>query len=130
MHITWFYSNLYYNVILGMGLSPLAVLSSWILSIHLFVYRICLKINQTVYEFQGHWNFFAQREIDTKSIIGHYELSSVCLSFMDSGRELNYVGEAKSKLVDILTKHVNQSKIPASECPSADIVAIDATQLV
>ena len=48
-----------------------------------FVYKIsaCLKISQTVYEFQGHYNFFAQcalvasqREIDMKDIIGHYEL--------------------------------------------------------
>ena len=29
-------------------------------------------------------NFFARREIDTKDIIGHYELSPVCRSFMDS----------------------------------------------
>ena len=139
MYVTWFYSNLYNNVILGVELSPLAV--SWprnIVNTSLFikfVYKIslCLKINQTVYELQGHCNFFAQcalvasqRQIDMKDIIGHCKLSSVCGSFMDSGGELNHGDEAKSKLVDILIKHVSQSKIPASECPSADIVAIDA----
>ena len=45
-----------------------------------FVYKIflCLKINQTVYDLQGHCNFFAQcalvasqREIDMKVIIDH-----------------------------------------------------------
>ena len=45
-----------------------------------FVYTIslCLNINQTVYELQGHCNFFArsalvasQREINMKDIIGH-----------------------------------------------------------
>ena len=62
---------------------------------------------------QGHCNFFAQcalvasqRKIDMKDIIGHCELPSVCRSFMDIGGELNHGGEAKSKLVDILTKHV------------------------
>ena len=65
-----------------------------------------------------------------KVIIGHYELSSVSCSFMDSGGELNHSAKGKSKLVDVLTKHVTQSKISASECPSADIVAIDAIQVV
>ena len=73
------------------------------------VYEIslCLKINQTVYEIQGHCNFFAlctiaasQSEINMKDIIGHYQLSSVCRSFMDSVGELNHDGEGKSKLVD------------------------------
>ena len=99
-----------------------------------FVYKIsaCLKISQTVYEFQGHYNFFAQcalvasqREIDMKDIIGHYELLSVCRSFMVSGRELNHGIEAKSKLIDALTKHVRQSKIPASECPATNTMAAD-----
>ena len=49
---------------------------------------------------------------------------------MDSGGELNHGDEAKSKLVDILAKHVGQSKILASECPSAYIVVIDANQMV
>ena len=49
---------------------------------------------------------------------------------MDSGGELNHGDEAKSKLVDILTKHVSQSKILASERPSAYIVIIDAKQMV
>ena len=96
-----------------------------------------VKINQTVYELQGHCNFFAlcalvasQCEINMKDIIGHYELLSVCHSFMDSGGGLNHGGEAKSKLVDVLTKNVSHSKIPASECPGADIVAIDAMQVV
>ena len=99
-----------------------------------FVYKIsaCLKISQTVYEFQGHYNFFAQcalvasqREIDMKDIIGRYELLSVCRSFMVSGRELNHGIEAKSKLIDALTKHVRQSKIPASECPATNTMAAD-----
>ena len=59
-----------------------------------FVYKIylCLKINQTGYELQGHCNFLAQcalvasqREIDMEDIIGHYELFSVCHIFIDSG---------------------------------------------
>ena len=48
---------------------------------------------------------------------------------MDSGEELNHSDEAKSKLVDILTKYVSQSKILASERPSAYIVIIDAKQI-
>ena len=116
MHVTWFYSNLYNNVILGMELSPLHTVIKFVYKIYL-----CLKINQTVYELQDHCNFFApctlvasQRQIDMKDIIGHCKLSSVCRSFMDSGGELNHGDEAKSKPVDILIKHVNQSKIPAS----------------
>ena len=38
--------------------------------------------------------------------------------------------KAKFKLVDVLTKHASHSKIPTSECPSADIVAINAMQVV
>ena len=73
------------------------------------VYEIslCLKINQTVYEIQGHCNFFAlctivasQSEINMKDIIGHYELSSVCHSFMDSWGEFNHDEEGKCKLAD------------------------------
>ena len=92
-------------------------------------------MNQVVYELQGHCNFLAQCALvasqdDMKDIIGQYELSSVCLSFMDNEGELNHDDEAKSKIVDILIKHVNQSKIPASECPGADIVAIGTMQIV
>ena len=65
-----------------------------------------------------------------KDIIGHKELSSIRRSFMASGGELNQCDEAKSKLADILTNHVSQSKIPFLECPGADIVAIDAMQVV
>ena len=117
-------------------------LFSPIKKVNIPVFRSCekkekVKINQTVYELQGHCNFCAQcalvasqSEIDMKDTIGHHELSSVSRSFMDSGGELNRGGKTKSKLVDVLTKHVSQSKIPASECPGADIVAIDAMQLV
>ena len=70
------------------------------------VFKICekkgkVKINQMVYELQGHCNFsaqcalVAQCEIDMKNIIGHYELSSVCRGFMDSEGELNHGGEPK-----------------------------------
>ena len=86
---------------------------------------------------QGYCNFFAQCalvafqcDMDIKGIIDHDELSLVCRCFMDNGGELNHGVEAKSRLVDLLTKHVSQSKIPASECPGADIVAIDAMQVV
>ena len=65
-----------------------------------------------------------------KDIIGHKELSSIRRSFMDSGGELNQCDEAKSKLEDILTKHVSHSKIRLLECPGADIVAIGAMQVV
>ena len=87
-------------------------------------------MNQVVYELQGHCNFLAQCALvasqdDMKDIIGQYELS-----FMDNEGELNHDDEAKSKIVDILIKHVNQSKIPASECPGADIVAIGTMQIV
>ena len=104
-----------------------------------FVYNIslCLKITRIVYELQGHSNFFAQcamvpsqRETAMKEIIGHCRLSSVCRSFMNSGGELNHGDEVKSKLVDVLRKHVSQSKILASECLGADIVAIDAMQVI
>ena len=114
-------------------------LSSPVKKVNTLVFKSCekkekVKTNQTVYDLQGHCNFCAlvasQREIDMKVIIGHYELSSVCYSFMDSGGELNHSAKAKFKLVDVLTKHVNRSKISASECPSADIVAIDAIQVV
>ena len=64
-----------------------------------------------------------------KDKICHYELSSVCRNFMDSWGVLNHSGKAKSKLVDVLAKHVNQSKAPASECPG-DILAIDTMQVV
>ena len=86
---------------------------------------------------QGHSNFFAQcamvpfqRETAIKEIIGHCRLSSVCRSFVNSGGELNHGDEVKSKLVHVLTKHVSQSKILASECLGADIVAIDAMQVI
>ena len=49
---------------------------------------------------------------------------------MDSGGQLNQDDEAKSKLVPILTKHVSQFEIPASEYPSPGIVAIDAVKVV
>ena len=49
---------------------------------------------------------------------------------MDSGGQLNQDDEAKSKLVRILTKHVSQFEIPASEYPSPGIVAIDAVKVV
>ena len=105
------------------------------------VFKICekkgkVKINQIVYELQDHCNFsaqcalVAQREIDMKDIIGHYELSSVCRSFMDSEGELNHGGGAKYKLVNVLAKHVSQPKTPASKCPGADIVSIDTIQVV
>ena len=56
---------------------------------------------------QGHCSFFAlctivasQSEINMKDIIGHYELSSVCHSFMDSWGEFNHDEEGKCKLAD------------------------------
>ena len=49
---------------------------------------------------------------------------------MDSGGQLNQDDEAKSKLVPILTKHVSQFEIPASDYPSPGIVAIDAVKVV
>ena len=65
-----------------------------------------------------------------KDIIGYYKLSLVCQSFTDSGGGLNHGGEVKSKLVDVLKKHVSKSKIPSSECPGADIVTIGAMRVV
>ena len=41
-----------------------------------------------------------------KDIIGHYELSSVCHSFMDSWGEFNHDEEGKCKLAD--NKEYNQ----------------------
>ena len=86
---------------------------------------------------QGHCNFFAQgaleasqHEIDIKNIIGHYDLLLVWRSFKDRMGELNHGAKTKFKLVDVLTKHASHSKIPTSECPSADIVAINAMQVV
>ena len=86
---------------------------------------------------QGRCNFFAQcalvesqHEKDMKNIIGHYKQLLVLRSVMDSGGKLNDGDEGKSKLLDISTKHISLLKIPASECPGADIVAIDAIQMV
>ena len=86
---------------------------------------------------QGRCNFFAQcalvesqREKDMKNIIDHYKQLLVLPSFMNSGGKLNDGDEGKSKLLDISTKHISQFKIPASECPGADIVAIDTIQMV
>ena len=49
---------------------------------------------------------------------------------MNSAGELNHGDEVKSKLVDVLTEHISQSKILPSECLGADIVAIDTMQVI
>ena len=72
----------------------------------------------------------SQKDTDMKDIIGYCKLSSVCCIFMDSGAEVNLGSKAKSKLLDLLTNHVSQSKISVSEYPGGDIVAVDAMQVV
>ena len=57
----------------------------------------------------------SQRETAVKEVIGHCRLSSVCRSFMNSAGELNHGDEVKSKLVDVLTEHISQSKILPSD---------------
>ena len=62
-----------------MELPPLAVILPGTLSIHFFVYKICLqkfslfKINQAVYELQGHYNFLCSVCFSSISMLDRHE---------------------------------------------------------